>query len=578
MSFLNKSLLDAIYDRYSEINDSDSLDFISSSSCSSASSSPISADSNNNFIKNQSVVSFYLPEAYSPRKAQDLNIRTSVSIVMTNLGLTHIGDETQLESICKDVLELDLSKNEFDNWEEVRKLLKCLKKLRLLNLSLNKFPTSNEYFNWPLIENLNTLNTLILNSCFLDLDLVESILDRLPNLTELHLASNNYKKITFSSQFLKESLKILYFNNNLLEDWLEVCKLGKSFPNLENLVLSENNLENFNNSDENKPNCELFKNIKILILNKIKLNDWSALDQLREFPQLKHIRMQNIPLVENLSDEEKYYVLVGHLDESIDSLNGSKISNDIKENCERKYIRYFMNLNSKPERYYELELKHGKLDPLADVNMDIRKRVHVKIKYNDKNIYEKIDVRQTVGEFKKYLEKFVGHPSNRFKVFYIDIEACSMAIYGPEELKHTNRCLYSFNIRDNDEFEIDLKPVQALHTTTSEYQFQYQHLGHLHQHHFNSHVNNKSYFQVPSNQNLTNRIKNRKIQTENLSNKDSTNRLLKRSKPGLITSPKLINKSNEMSSKNRNFLKNDSICSASLPIDLNKLKTTGDNE
>lgn len=90
--------------------------------------------------------------------------------------------------------------------------------------------------------------------------------------------------------------------------------------------------------------------------------------------------------------------------------------NNIKENCERKYLRYFMDIEQKPSRYFELESKHGKLDRLADVNLEIRKKVNVKIKYNGKHVHDKIDVRQTVGDFKKYLEKYVGLPSNRFKV------------------------------------------------------------------------------------------------------------------------------------------------------------------
>ncbi len=47
-----------------------------------------------------------------------------------------------------------------------------------------------------------------------------------------------------------------------------------------------------------------------------------------------------------------------------------------------------------------------------------------------------------------------------------------MSIYGPEELKHANRCLYSFNIVDGDEFEIDLKPPPILHSS-SDNQFQH---------------------------------------------------------------------------------------------------------
>ena len=335
-------------------------------------------------------------------------------------------------------------------------------------------------------------------------------------------------------------------------------------------------------------NC--FKNLQILIINKLSINEWAVIDQLREFPHLKHVRIQNIPLLNKYNDDEKYYLLVAHLNDSIDSLNGSKISNEDKENCERKFIRHFMDLPSKPKRYFELESKHGKLNKLADVNLEIRKRVQVKIKYGEKNIYRKVDVRQTVGDFKKQLEKLVGHPSARFKLFYIDTEACSMSVYGPEELKHPNRCLYSFNIRDGDEFEIDLKPPpQPVVHSASEHQFQHNHLHNLHFHHYNSHMNNNSHHQVPLffNSNYKPTIPlaiNKKVNTNTPVN-SSTNdccgsRTCKKTKSGLLSPLSLTKhrsktklgadaKSSETNSKQQKSEQINEYCS--LPANLNEL-------
>lgn len=291
---------------------------------------------------------------------------------------------------------------------------------------------------------------------------------------------------------------------------MDVCRLGICFPSLETLVISENSIDTLTSTAESSSDpYVVFKNLNVLIANKLKINDWTSIDHLRKFPNLRHVRIQNIPLLESLNDEEKYFVLVGHLDESISSLNGSEITSEDKENCERKYLRYFMDFEHKPSRYFELESKHGKLDKLADVNMEIRKKVNVRIKYNGKYVNDKIDVRQTVGDFKKYLEKYVGVAASRFRVFYIDIEA--FTVYGPEELKHANRCLYSFNVRDHDEFEIDLKPSPPTPLNTSSSansvlnysdaggsQLPYSHLHHLHFHHYNSHMNNKSQYHMPA--------------------------------------------------------------------------------
>ena len=456
---------------------------------------------------------------------------------MSDQYISHIGDSQELERSCQNVLELDLAKNHLCHWNEVKKLLLSLKRLRLLNLSQNPLlssldsvatvmskitesksdKTANQYAayfgtEWSALTDpartavagtcFDNLRILILNSCYADLKLVQCLLEQFTNLNELHLASNNYSHVTFDPHFVKPSLKILYFNNNDLSSWREVCKLGKCFPNLENLVISHNNISTFSTSenddhhhhhdgdgagegdiadindddgeqeqDEGLCTSKCFRNLQILILNRLKINDWSVIDQLRQFPLLRHVRIQNVPLLDKYNEEEKYYMLVAHLDESVLSLNGSEITSDERETCERKFIRHYMDAPHKPKRYYELESKHGKLDPLANVNLDVGKRVHVKLKFKDKQAYERVDVRQTVGEFKKYLEKFTGYPSARLRVYYIDIEAIS--VFGPEEMKHANRCLHSFNIRDGDEFEIDLKapPPQIVHVSQSDSSF-----------------------------------------------------------------------------------------------------------
>ncbi len=98
---------------------------------------------------------------------------------------------------------------------------------------------------------------------------IELLLDRMPNLSELHLASNNYSRVTFATDYRKESLKVLYLNNNNFSAWCEVLKFGKCFPMLENLVLSDNPLSSFVAESEALSTAECFRNVEILILNKV---------------------------------------------------------------------------------------------------------------------------------------------------------------------------------------------------------------------------------------------------------------------------------------------------------------------
>lgn len=380
-------------------------------------------------------IMFYLPDAYNnstpvgatttttsarvataQESVKDVNnnIITSVSLVMSDMNIKQVGDLEKLERVCKNVLELDVSKNQFDDWTEIGKILGSLDKLRLLNLSSNKLhghelqkvqqeydddgaerqqqsadmkdpETSNSEESdtsqsdnqeekmdieqvmmpaspinqQPSLIQSHQLTTLILNSCHLSFSTLQSLLSHLPNLAELHLASNQYTSIEFSHTFVHPSLRILYFNNNMLSEWSEVAKLGKAFSNLDQLVLSDNSqLASFSHPE----NHQLFRNLKLLIANRLSINEWSCLDELKRFPSLKHLRMQHVPLLTSLSDEEKYFLLVAHLHDGVESLNGGRITAEDRDQCERKYIRYFMDSEHRPSRYYELEAKHGKLN------------------------------------------------------------------------------------------------------------------------------------------------------------------------------------------------------------------------
>lgn len=106
-------------------------------------------------------------------------------------------------------------------------------------------------------------------------------------------------------------------------------------------------------------------------------------------------------------------------------------------------------------RYFELEKKHGKLSKLAEVNYDTNLVANVKIRVDEKNYYDKIETRQTVGKLKKYLEKYAECTSEKFRLFYYDCQT-SEAL-GPDEMNLMNISLGRYHIKDGDEFVIDLK-------------------------------------------------------------------------------------------------------------------------
>ena len=76
--------------------------------------------------------------------------------------------------------------------------------IRLLNLSHNKLSLDkNSFSDW---KDIKQLRILILNSCFVNFSELQNLLEKLVNLNELHLCSNNYEYTNFDENFRKDSV------------------------------------------------------------------------------------------------------------------------------------------------------------------------------------------------------------------------------------------------------------------------------------------------------------------------------------------------------------------------------------
>lgn len=100
-----------------------------------------------------------------------------------------------------------------------------------------------------------------------------------------------------------------------------------------------------------------------------------------------------------------------------------------------------------------MEAKHGKLDPLVEVDLAPQLQVTVMILFNDRRLMHKLYLKQTVNEFKSSLHDLTGLQPSRMRVYYLDKGMGSI----PEEMKYGAKKLYSYCVRDGDEFIVDKK-------------------------------------------------------------------------------------------------------------------------
>lgn len=246
-----------------------------------------------------------------------------------------------------------------------------------------------------------------------------------------------------------ESVKRLHFNGNYIEDWAEVEKLGKIFPNLETLIIMENPLSNIKRKDGQNS----YTRLKSLSLTKTNLNSWEDIDNLKKFLILDEVKLFDIPLLMDYDKEEFRRLLVARLP-TINVLNGTPVSEEERENAERHFIRKYLGSQKQPMRYFELVTKHGVLAPLANVHMNaVAKRATVLMHITGHTPrLEKICLEKTTSRFKKDLSSRLNIPTSQISLYYQD----KASNQGTERMIYSQRPLYRYGIKEGDDIFVDI--------------------------------------------------------------------------------------------------------------------------
>ncbi|XP_074653758.1 tubulin-specific chaperone cofactor E-like protein [Tubulanus polymorphus] len=365
-----------------------------------------------------------------------------------------------LRKFSQSITELDLSNNEISSWEEVMKILECLTSLKHLNLSFNPLSSvlNADHCKHPYPQ----LTHLVLNGCQASWDTLFIVLDTLPKLKELHLSLNSYDCVklpmTQTNNDAKtfrtyDTVETLHMNKTDITKWCEIGKLGNMFPKLQNLVVTENKLEDFS-IDELGTNADTFPNLKTLSVSNTLVSNWEAVQELASFPNLTEIRLQGIPLLQDYNEKQRRMFVLARLP-AITRLNGSSVKDLEREDAERAFLRHYMNKAEKPARFDELEMKHGKLNALVEVDLSSHKQTTVQIKFENKVKVFRVDLNWTLSEFKERLKGFTDLPPRKFTVSHFSGDA---PIYlHMDHATGRSRRLHSYRVDDGDIFVLTRK-------------------------------------------------------------------------------------------------------------------------
>ncbi|KAM6959066.1 tubulin folding cofactor E-like a [Aplochiton taeniatus] len=367
-------------------------------------------------------------------------------LVLNSCGMSRAGEQGEIAAFCAHVMELDLSHNKLQDWHEISKIVSNIPNLYFLNLSSN--PLSESVLEQSCARAFVCVRRLVLNNTQVSWDTVHILTQEMPKLEELFLCLNQYTSVSCCSSGPCLTLRLLHITDNSLQDWDQVRRFGPMFPELDTLIMANNNLTSV--QDEGDVLTRLFPKLRSINLNNSGLNSWEDIQKLNFFPKLEEVRLQGIPLLQTYTNTERRSLMVAQLS-NITSLNGSVITDGEREDAERFFIRYHIDYSEEelPYRYHFLVTKYGKLEPLADI--DLRPRCHAQVEVHCEDKVEQVCIRldQTVAELRRQLKTVVRLSTNNMRLYYIDKDVC--CAFGPEEMKYSGRALHSYSIRDGDQ-------------------------------------------------------------------------------------------------------------------------------
>uniref|UniRef100_A0A0N4ZBV7 Tubulin-specific chaperone cofactor E-like protein n=1 Tax=Parastrongyloides trichosuri TaxID=131310 RepID=A0A0N4ZBV7_PARTI len=379
-------------------------------------------------------------------------------VVLNRTNISCIGDEERFASMVKNVAELDLAWNNIKKWKFLDTALQHMNLLKVLNISYNPLRRALD----SELPKSFTLNILILNGVNLPLKTLEVLLTYFPNLNELHLSDNNFDSLDVNGNFDKifsSKISIFHLNYCHIKSWSTVLKIMCHFINVKCLYLSGNDFETIDLecNESGLKTSNVLKSLHSFCCTNGKINSWQSVDNLSTLSLLANLKFTHHPILKRHNLTERNLLLIPRIT-SLTSFNGSTLDSEHRITAERFLIRYYKNkpIEERPDVYYKLTKKHGKLNDLAlvDLSPKVTAKVILICEENDYHANIHINLNKTVHALMKYAEKVTGIGINKMRLFHFNVAVEEL---GPLELRFPNQELKLLKIEDEDKFIVQSK-------------------------------------------------------------------------------------------------------------------------
>ncbi|KAH7114492.1 hypothetical protein B0J11DRAFT_541114 [Dendryphion nanum] len=247
-----------------------------------------------------------------------------------------------VKDACPKTVELDLSRNLFEEWREVASICEQLLKLRSLRADGNRFRDTSvtDSERERCLKAFENIKTLKLEETLLSWEQMTSITTLFTHLTTLVASSNAY--ITLTDHYLTPTVTDLTLEDNLFYSLSDLTQLTK-LPSLQRLVLKSNKISEINTST----NFPIFPpTVSEVDLSFNEISTWPFIDNLAQvFPGLTSLRVSHNPLYtalqapdgRSLTAEDGYMLTIARLGK-LKVLNYSPITEKERLNAESYYL------------------------------------------------------------------------------------------------------------------------------------------------------------------------------------------------------------------------------------------------
>jgi hypothetical protein len=298
-------------------------------------------------------------------------------LVLDHMCMRAIDRESEREMIgenCKEITDLDLSRNLFESLDEIFPLLSLFPKLRNVVLDGNRLQVDGQDATQrqaPAV--LDHVTSLSLSDTLLRWSEIACVTKSFPAITKLSAANNGLTWI--GTEHLPQSLEELDLSGNAFLATSDLENLS-SYPNLRTLLIKHNPL-GLMKHDRATPNFQIISDtIEHVDLAYNAMSSWPSVDSLADsFPALKHLRVTGNPLYKDLTSaegkaltaEDGYMLTIARLPQ-LQTLNYSKITEKERLNAEAYYLNQIATelARAPAERAADIQARHPRWKALCE--------------------------------------------------------------------------------------------------------------------------------------------------------------------------------------------------------------------